>query len=200
MTSEFPWLDHIDRIAADDCRELRRKEETYRGSWQARGGVGAFMMLARKMDRLEAIASSGGYNIFDCIARDEERYSGQSGCDGSALAEVRDLRRYLMLVEAKMMADGVVPEVWGEIPLQRPETYTHRNPEPDRPGTPDDGGHHDTERYPIRATWAEYRDLEFGLIGSGSMSAEPCSDLYHQTPDADGRRVMKTEFTEEYGQ
>ena len=192
MTSEFPWLDHIDRIAADDCRELRRKEETYRGSWQARGGVGAFMMLARKMDRLEAIASSGGYNIFDCIARDEERYSGQSGCDGSALAEVRDLRRYLMLVEAKMMADGVVPEVWGEIPLQRPE--------PDRPGTPDDGGHHETERYPISATWAEYSSLRDRIVPEGSLSGCDIDTLYNSDPGVDGRYQMKTEFREEYGQ
>lgn len=110
-------MDHLEAVAAADVEALREKERTYGGSWKKRGGVGAFMMLARKWDRLETIlqdvvlATDGvgmkktkgwGYDVFRAIASDP------SGADGSALAEVRDLRRYLLLVEAEMVARGVV--------------------------------------------------------------------------------------------
>lgn len=94
-------LDFIETVAAGDVAHVRLKEQTYKGSWKRRGGVGAFMMLARKWDRLEGIVdgpSTIAYDIFAHIA------ASMDGADGGALAEVRDLRRYLMLVEAEMLS------------------------------------------------------------------------------------------------
>lgn len=116
MTQEYDpaYLDNLVVVAADDVAVLRAKEATYRGSWKKRGGVGAYMMLVRNFDRLEGILSPRtpaerggyGYDVFAAIAADT------SGRDGTALACVRDARRYLMLVEAEMMHRGVTgPEM-----------------------------------------------------------------------------------------
>lgn len=92
----------IDGIASSDCEMLRHKEKTYRGSWKKRGGVGAFMMLARKWDRIEVIAEKSGYDIFSVIERE-----GLGGADGELISEIRDLRGYLLLVEAEMTARNI---------------------------------------------------------------------------------------------
>jgi hypothetical protein len=64
------------------------------------------MMLARKWDRLENMLAENdlGYDIFRAIALERN----MQGSDGTVLAEVRDLRRYLLLVEAEMVARGAV--------------------------------------------------------------------------------------------
>jgi hypothetical protein len=109
---------HIGAIAASDLATLHEKEATYQGSWKRRGGVGAFMMLARKWDRLESMLNGNRdpiegphvvsiYDLFGQIEYDV-KFLGLQGSDGSALAEVRDLRRYLLLIEAEMVARGVV--------------------------------------------------------------------------------------------
>ena len=38
---------HIQQLADEDVQKLRQAEESYGDSWRGRGGVGAFMMLAR---------------------------------------------------------------------------------------------------------------------------------------------------------
>lgn len=107
--TDMKHMDYLEDVAARDVEELRRKEQTYRGSWKRRGGVGAFMMMARKWDRLEVMMTDdapgigGHYDIFARIVVDA------SGRDGTVLAEIRDLRCYLLLVEAEMTARGVVP-------------------------------------------------------------------------------------------
>ena len=65
------------------------------------------MMLARKWDRLEGMLAVVGdaearWDIFQRIQ------VNPSGDDGTVLAEIRDLRRYLLLVEAEMVARGAV--------------------------------------------------------------------------------------------
>lgn len=97
------FIKNLAVIAADDAEGLKRAQQSYGNSWKSRGGVGAFMMLARKWDRLEnrvrkASALGGYYDIFAHIAADE-RSEG-------IIDDVRDLRRYLLLVEAEMMARG----------------------------------------------------------------------------------------------
>jgi hypothetical protein len=182
-------LEYLQIVADEDIRELRRKEITYKGSWKKRGGCGAFHMLARKWDRLENMLehethilnrSRAGqpnltverYDVFAAIEVDV------SGADGTVLAEVRDLRRYLLLCEAEMAARGVIragPPVKAPEPLDQMSTSglraqlidLGRSPpsrvgdalardirvelarrgagwreEPNRPFTPDDGGHH----------------------------------------------------------
>ena len=112
-------MNFLRAVFDEDERVLREKETTYRGSWKRRGGVGAFMMLARKWDRLESMMETdlvrprgetpetvGKYDVFERLW-DGSGADG-SGADGTALAEIRDLRRYLALVEAEMIARGVV--------------------------------------------------------------------------------------------
>lgn len=92
-------------VADRDIDELKLKREEYGESWCKRGGVGAFMMLARKWDRLEEILGKapGGHkwNIFS-HCRDTFNNSE------TVLDTVRDLRRYLLLVEAKLVEEGEV--------------------------------------------------------------------------------------------
>lgn len=95
-------MDYLENVADQDIAELKRKEETYKGSWKKRGGVGACMMIVRKIDRLEVILEGYGYDVFEGIRTEP------SGTDGSLIAEIRDLRRYLMLVEAEMLAQGIL--------------------------------------------------------------------------------------------
>lgn len=118
-------LRYLDTVAQEDLTRLRRKEATYQGSWKRRGGIGAFMMLARKWDRLEQMAKQNGYDIFKAIIHDED-----PGVDGTILAEIQDLRCYLLLVEAEYKSF-----------LGGNSNFEQSN-EDYKPGTPADGGHH----------------------------------------------------------
>jgi hypothetical protein len=106
------FLELLETIGAEDAAGLKKAAESYGNSWKSRGGVGAFMMLARKWDRMENRVKrevytatpekmgrwAGPYDIFHHIAADP-RAEG-------VIDDVRDLRRYLMLVEAEMRARG----------------------------------------------------------------------------------------------
>ena len=85
----------VDIVARADVTALEKAEESYGDSWKKRGGVGAFMMLARKWDRLEKQVEDMDYDVFEAI-RDDNREEG-------VIDDVRDLRRYLMLVEAEIL-------------------------------------------------------------------------------------------------
>ena len=85
----------VDIVARADVTALEKAEESYGDSWKKRGGVGAFMMLARKWDRLEKQVENMDYDVFEAI-RDDNREEG-------VIDDVRDLRRYLMLVEAEIL-------------------------------------------------------------------------------------------------
>jgi len=96
-------LRHLLDIYHRDRKELFEKGSVYGPSWKQRGGVGAFMMLARKWDRLENILRrhEKEYNIFDAI---EKTITQQEG----VLEQIRDLRNYLALVESEMVERGIV--------------------------------------------------------------------------------------------
>lgn len=93
-------LNHVLKIAHDDAEGVRVADKGYGASWKRRGGVGAFMMLARKWDRLELRAQQHGWDVFEAIAKDD-RAEG-------IIDDIRDLRRYLLLVEAEMKQRGAV--------------------------------------------------------------------------------------------
>ena len=82
----------IGMLANSDVTALEKAQESYGDSWRNRGGVGAFMMLARKWDRIENQVSGDNYDVFKTITDDPSN-------DG-ILDDIRDLRRYLLLVEA----------------------------------------------------------------------------------------------------
>lgn len=92
-------LNYLRSVANQDVEQIQNKERTYKGSWKKRGGVGAAMMLLRKVDRLENMLEERKYDVFK---------EPGDGSDGTMIAEIRDLRSYLLLVEAEMVARGVV--------------------------------------------------------------------------------------------
>lgn len=103
------WFHHLDalpRVLEVDLDYINKKDRSYGASWKQRGGVGAFMMLARKWDRLEQMMEEVKFDVFAAIA---EQDGPEQGSDGTVIAEIRDLRRYLALVEAEMVARGAVP-------------------------------------------------------------------------------------------
>jgi len=72
------------------------KEKEYQGSWKKRGGIGAFMMLARKWDRIEPQVAKYEGNLIKAIRKDTRKEG--------ILDDIRDLRGYLMLVEAELLS------------------------------------------------------------------------------------------------
>lgn len=74
----------------DDTRTLRAKDKDYGGSWHRRGGQGAFMMLARKWDRIETALAKVD-NDLDRLLDTDTRGEG-------VLDDLADLRCYLLLV------------------------------------------------------------------------------------------------------
>tara|TARA_R100001460_G_scaffold54931_2_gene94226 strand:- start:4752 stop:5126 length:375 start_codon:yes stop_codon:yes gene_type:complete len=84
----------VGNLSKEDVEGLDKAEKSYGDSWRQRGGIGAFMMLARKWDRLEKQVNEFGYDIFNAIDNDTR--------DEGILDDIRDLRRYLFLVEAHM--------------------------------------------------------------------------------------------------
>lgn len=82
----------IKLLAHSDAEKLEEAQVSYGDSWRSRGGVGAFMMLARKWDRIENQCKKDGYDIFETIAKDPS--------NTGILDDIRDLRRYLLLVES----------------------------------------------------------------------------------------------------
>ena len=89
--------ENMKEVAQNDLEALKRAETSYGNSWRRRGGVGAFMMLARKFDRIEHQSEKHGWDIFEA----GEVYKGEAGL----LDDIRDLRRYLLLVEEFILAD-----------------------------------------------------------------------------------------------
>ena len=81
----------LEAVAKADVDQLVRKEEEYGSSWRRRGGVGAWMMAARKFDRLEQAVQRHGWDIFAAAAADMR--------EEGVLDDIGDLRRYLMLIE-----------------------------------------------------------------------------------------------------
>jgi len=96
----YAYHRHMRAIAEADIAYIEKKDVQYAASWKQRGGIGAFFTIVRPWDRLErmlAMRDEWAYDIFDAIGGE-----GLAGPDGSIIACVRDLRRYLLLVEAHM--------------------------------------------------------------------------------------------------
>ena len=94
---------HIQQLADRDVDKLKEAEKSYGDSWRSRGGVGAFMMLARKFDRIENQVSKEGYDIFRTIENDPTATG--------ILDDIQDLRRYLLLVESHIGVEAYMKEL-----------------------------------------------------------------------------------------
>lgn len=100
MSKYSEMIEHVRTVARTDIEKLHIAEQSYGDSWKQRGGVGAFMMLARKWDRLEKQAADHHYDVFAAATKDA-RPEG-------VIDDIRDLRRYLMLVEAELLRQGTI--------------------------------------------------------------------------------------------
>ena len=108
------YIDRIGEVAGKDVSILKHKDAEYGGSWCKRGGVGAFMMLCRKWDRLETAlnphAVAGDLReapISVTIGKPIPAYDileagEQDSREEGILDDIGDLRRYLLLVEAEI--------------------------------------------------------------------------------------------------
>lgn len=100
ITSEIEeFRERLQDIANTDVLVLLQKDASYGSSWKKRGGVGAFMMLARKWDRIENQVQRIS-DKWDILAAGKH-YSDAEGI----LDDIRDLRRYLILVESEILRD-----------------------------------------------------------------------------------------------
>jgi hypothetical protein len=105
------YLDQLDAIARADIATIEDKEKSYGNSWKRSGGIGAFMMLARKWDRIaqrvttrieakDGVPAASRDNVFEHLKADR-RAEG-------VIDDISGLRQYLLLVEAEMAARGEV--------------------------------------------------------------------------------------------
>lgn len=97
-SQDMGHLMHVPGILLNDDNVIKAKEAMYMGSWKSRGGIGAFFVTARKWDALENMLGKHTilYDVFDACIK------GGDG-DGSPLEQIRDLRRYLALIEAEVI-------------------------------------------------------------------------------------------------
>lgn len=140
-TDSMRYMQHLQAVVDAGVAVIREKTRTYRDSWKKRGGAGAWFTMVRPWDRLENIVARHNGDILAAIEAE-----GGSGEDGSALACVRDLRNYLTLIEAEMVARGVVRDVGpssssATLVLDPGGRVTGFVLEAGQ-GSPDDGGHH----------------------------------------------------------
>lgn len=90
------FRERLSTLATVAVETLCVKDAEYGSSWRKRGGIGAFMMLARKWDRLETQVTAHNYDIFKAFESDD-RPEG-------IIDDIRDLKSYLMLVEEHLLS------------------------------------------------------------------------------------------------
>jgi hypothetical protein len=185
-------LEYLSSVADTDVRELQRKEQTYRGSWKRRGGVGAFMMLARKWDRLEEMMKERQYDIFA---------KPGGGEDGTVIAEVRDLRRYLLLVEAELQSQGMcrdavrVRSVYGALSGEESHRDLFSDAPPPKPN-PGNGSQHES-LYPWVVGWLNtshsnwYHKDWYHKVGNDEYALEAFVEGWGAAPPAHLRDLYR---------
>ena len=101
MSSHTELNDRVRALAVIDADVLVEKGKVYGDSWKKRGGAGAFFVFARKWDRLEEAAKASGWDVIAKARADGEKSDG-------LLEQIRDLRRYLFLleIEVERLRDG----------------------------------------------------------------------------------------------
>ena len=100
MNNPMAYLNNLKIVVDQDVQALRRAADEYGASFSRRGGVGHFMMLARKWDRIEqAMVKANGLPCYDVYVRAAHDTRPEGLID-----DIRDLRRYLILLEAELLA------------------------------------------------------------------------------------------------
>ncbi len=119
MSEELFKENRLRLIAKQDVDALQKAHNSYGNSWRKRGGVGAFMMLARKWDRLEnalrpmlyPASGSMAANIHETVPPwDIFKAMEVDRRPEGIIDDIRDLRRYLLLVESEMAPAAELPK------------------------------------------------------------------------------------------
>ena len=112
------YLTYLRDISLNDTTGLIEAQRSYGNSWKKRGGVGSFMQLARKWDRLEVrmaripvLAEDSGLEFTDGLLSGDrfdifQHLIADDRAEG-VIDDIRDLRRYLLLMEAEAQAMNV---------------------------------------------------------------------------------------------
>ena len=111
MADDFKYHKFLQPLVDEDVRFILEREKVYQSSWKKSGGRSAYFMLARKMDRLINMMNKKPKDFYEATIQHDifaKISDDPSGNDGTVLAEIRDLRRYLIMVESEMMSQGVV--------------------------------------------------------------------------------------------
>lgn len=90
--------DRLSVLAKGDVTALIAAHQKYGDSWRRKGGAGAYFTISRKVDRYERACEAAGYDVFKAIRTTVAGDGTVDGKDG-LLDDIRDLRRYLLLVE-----------------------------------------------------------------------------------------------------
>lgn len=107
MHDSRTYIDFVDEVLTQDSVILKEKDAAYGGSWKKRGGVNAYCMLARKIDRIEQRVRVGTdeqgdpiyMSIFQACLEDMKR-----GRAEGVLEDLADLSRYITLVRAEILS------------------------------------------------------------------------------------------------
>lgn len=87
--------------------QLMHAQGSYGESWIKRGGIGAFMNLARKWDRIQMSCKRAGWDIMKALEMDR-RPEG-------LIDDLRDLRDYIILVDEYWTRDNPIEQYVKEI-------------------------------------------------------------------------------------
>lgn len=137
------YLDAADKVLASHKARMVKGHKQYGRSCLKRGGVGLFMMVARKWDRIEEQVKDQRHNSTDVAPPwDIMRHIRVDNRPEGVADDVRDLIDYLLILECELVANGQMPPEtrqvtapsFGEEACQgRVLAHTYDRPEQDHP-------------------------------------------------------------------
>ncbi len=201
---ELLYHTRVPDVVEADMNYVFRKDLQYSASWKKRDGQGAWFTMVRPWDRLESILKGKyGNDVFQAISQE-----GLEGPDGSVIACIRDVRRYLMLLEAHMMheLEPKAVEVQDGKPEETKPLAITQIEEITKPGTPEDGGHHSKmqvteeeegeaagEGLPFRRGWGTMNDLSMEARDAFTRLAQGIFQLDDVLTPAEYEALIKSD-------
>lgn len=102
------------KLANDLVSFVAQKDRDYASSWKRRGGVGAYMMLCRKFDRIETLVKAHGYDIFAALRENS----------GGIHDDLIDAVGYLLLILEEAQGQAASPPPTSDYERASPR-FTH---------------------------------------------------------------------------
>lgn len=88
----------LQELCDGDLAKLEAAEKSYGHSWVSRGLRGAYFVMVRKIDRFENQMRQANFDLPAAL----RMFPGKDGI----LDDIRDLRQYLLLIEAEIIAQN----------------------------------------------------------------------------------------------